>query len=442
MSFRIGLTRDFRTPAGDVAFGDIGLSLLDVPGVTWEFLSENTPELRPDQVAGFDGLLVLGPKVTAGTLAGNDRLAVVARFGVGYDNIDVPACTAAGVALTITPDGVRRPVAVSAITFLLALSHKLLVKDKLTRDGRWADKLNHMGMGVTGRTLGVIGVFDIGREIFHLAKPFDLRHVGFDPFLNTIGRIMAGVAAGSLLMKYHLPVPLAVVGGLLVGAVGGLAVTRLNPAARQGRGRRHRDDGDGVDDGTGADGLRPKPARTRVLPETLIFVEGDRGSVELCPGCVLKVTTTDGMLSRRVSPPQYPWANPAYAVVHSSARRRCGWRRTCRGSSATGCCTPCGGRRFTWWRPGWRVRRTWTWWRRSRSACGCRRSARSPTSYLLRDLSNATGVMPAVREHLAAGHTGMRSGRGFHDGTARDPAAVVARRDRQIVNQLKFLRGG
>jgi D-3-phosphoglycerate dehydrogenase len=184
MWFRVGLTRDFLTPAGHVAFGDIGLSLLDVPGVSREFLPDSTAELRPDQIAGYDGLLVLGPKVTADTLAGNDRLAVIARFGVGYDSIDVPACTAAGVALTITPDGVRRPVAVSAITFLLALSHKLLVKDRLTRDGRWADKLNHMGMGVTGRTLGVIGVGNIGREIFHLAKPFDLRHLGFDPFLK------------------------------------------------------------------------------------------------------------------------------------------------------------------------------------------------------------------------------------------------------------------
>ncbi len=63
-------------------------------------------------------------------------------------------------------------------------------------------------------------------------------------------------------------------------------------------------------------------------------------------------------------------------------------------------------------------------------------------SYLLRDLSSAAGVMPAVREHLAAGHTGMRSGHGFHDWTARDPAALISLRDRQIVNQLKFLRGG
>jgi phosphoglycerate dehydrogenase-like enzyme len=185
MIFRIGITRDFLAPDGRISFGDIGLSLLDVPGVTWDFLAESSSELRPDQIEGYDGLLVLGPKVSANTLKGNSRLAVIARFGVGYDNIDVPACTANGVALSITPDGVKRPVAVSAITFLLALSHKLLVKDRLTREGRWAEKLNHMGMGVTGRTLGVIGVGNIGREILHLAKPFDMRHLGYDPFLTT-----------------------------------------------------------------------------------------------------------------------------------------------------------------------------------------------------------------------------------------------------------------
>lgn len=182
MAFRIGLTRDFLTPEGAMAFGDIGLSLLDAPHVSWQFLDEHDGELRPDQIADYDGLLVLGPKVTAATLQGNSRLAIVARFGVGYDNIDVPACTEAGVVLSITPDGVRRPVAVGALTLLLACSHKLLIKDRLTRAGQWADKLHHMGQGVTGRTLGVVGVGNIGQEIFRLAKPLEMRHLGFDPF--------------------------------------------------------------------------------------------------------------------------------------------------------------------------------------------------------------------------------------------------------------------
>ena len=199
-TFRIGLTRDFLKPDGSIGFGDIGLSLLDAaPNVSWEFLPQATSELQPGQMEGFDGLLVLAPKVTKQSLAGSKQLSVIARFGVGYDNVDVAACTEAGVMLTITPDGVRRPVAVSAITLLLALSHKLLVKDKLTREGRWSEKLNHMGQGVTGRTLGVIGVGNIGREVFKLAAPFEMRHIGFDPFLKTPIEGVAQVSLETLL---------------------------------------------------------------------------------------------------------------------------------------------------------------------------------------------------------------------------------------------------
>jgi D-3-phosphoglycerate dehydrogenase len=182
-TFHVGVTRDFLKPDGSLGFGDIGLDLLEkAPGVTWAFLEENTLELRADQVKGCDALLVLAPNITAATLEGADRLAVMARFGVGYDNVDVEACTRGGVLITITPDGVRRPVAVAAMTLLLALSHKLLIKDRLTRAGRWAEKLDHMGMGVTGRTLGVIGLGNIGRELFALARPFGMRHLACDPY--------------------------------------------------------------------------------------------------------------------------------------------------------------------------------------------------------------------------------------------------------------------
>lgn len=181
--FRIGVTRDFLKPDGTIGFGDIGLSLFDGRrDIRWEFLPEHRPMLGPDQIANYDGLLLLASKVTAETLAESKHLSIIARFGVGYDNVDVASCTDAGIVLTITPDGVRRPVAVSAITLLLALSHKLLIKDRLTREGRWGEKLNYMGQGVRGRTLGVIGVGNIGREVFQLAAPFEMRHLGFDPY--------------------------------------------------------------------------------------------------------------------------------------------------------------------------------------------------------------------------------------------------------------------
>ena len=136
--------------------------------------------------------------MTAATLEGVDRLAIVARFGVGYDTVDVAACSRNGVLLTITPDGVRRPVATAAMAFLLALSHKLLIKDRLTRQGRWSEKLDHMGMGLTGRTLGVIGLGNIGRELCGLARPFGMRLVAFDPHVEPELAIRAGVELVSL----------------------------------------------------------------------------------------------------------------------------------------------------------------------------------------------------------------------------------------------------
>ncbi len=192
--FHVGVTRDFLKADGTPAFGDIGLEQLDRPGnLRWEFLPDTLPELTAEHATEYDALLVLAPRVTAATLAGNPRLALVARFGVGYDNVDVPACTRAGVALTITPDGVRRPVAASALTFVLALSHKLLIKDRLTRAGRWGEKLDHMGMGLTGRTLGVIGLGNIGREVSRLAAPHQMRHLAVDPVVSSADAAAAGV---------------------------------------------------------------------------------------------------------------------------------------------------------------------------------------------------------------------------------------------------------
>ena len=111
--FRVGITRDFLRADGTLGFGDIGLELLSQnPLIEREFLPDYGSELPAEVARQFDALLVLAPRVTARTLDGAERLALVARFGVGYDNVDVPACTRNDVLLTITPAGVRRPVAV------------------------------------------------------------------------------------------------------------------------------------------------------------------------------------------------------------------------------------------------------------------------------------------------------------------------------------------
>jgi phosphoglycerate dehydrogenase-like enzyme len=183
--FRVGITRDNLKPNGQPIFSASALAILDEAGIEHEFLPEDEPELSPETASRYDALAVMLARVTRHTVAGADRrLRLVARFGVGYDTIDVPACTDHGVVLAITPDGVRRPVATSVITFVLMLAQKVPTKDRLVREGRWHDRLNHFGTGLSGRTLGSLGVGNIGAEVFRLAAPFGMRHIACDPYVT------------------------------------------------------------------------------------------------------------------------------------------------------------------------------------------------------------------------------------------------------------------
>ncbi|MFN0183817.1 MAG: 2-hydroxyacid dehydrogenase [Aquabacterium sp.] len=183
--FRVGLTRDLLTPQGGPSFGDGPLALLDDPAIDWCFLPDAVDEIAPDIAAQFDALYVNAPRVTAATVARADlRLKLVARHGVGYDSVDVAALAARGVLATNTPVAVRRPVAVAALTFILALAGRLVEKDRMTREGRWHQRTGAMGQGLTTRTLGVIGAGGIGRELLALARPFGWRMLAADPYVD------------------------------------------------------------------------------------------------------------------------------------------------------------------------------------------------------------------------------------------------------------------
>ncbi len=183
--FRVGITRDNLKPDGRPLFDQSSAAILDDPRIEWEFLPQLEAELSPEAAARYDALAVMLAKVTRRTVSGPDRrLKLIARFGVGYDTVDVPALTDNGVILTITPDGVRRPVASSALAFILMLAHRVVIKDRLVREGRWAERINHMGTGLSGRVLGSVGVGNIGSELFRLAMPFAMRYLACDPYVT------------------------------------------------------------------------------------------------------------------------------------------------------------------------------------------------------------------------------------------------------------------
>lgn len=184
-TFRVAFTGDFYQPDGTPKYQDIGLSILNAqPGIKHHVFREHRPEIGPDQLEGAQGVVVLTPSVTAKTVSQARDLLIVSRFGVGYDAVDVRACTAADVLVAITVGAVDRPVAEATVGWMIALSHHVRIKDGLVRTGRWDDRSKYMGRELRERTLGIIGLGGIGRKTLELLAPFGMNPpLTYDPYL-------------------------------------------------------------------------------------------------------------------------------------------------------------------------------------------------------------------------------------------------------------------
>jgi phosphoglycerate dehydrogenase-like enzyme len=157
-----------------------------VAGLVHEtMLAQPGNRAKPADVDAFDALLALKMHADRETLVGVERLAVIARWGVGYDTIDTAALTAADVALAITPNAVRRPVAEAILTYVFALAKNLFEQDRVTRAGVWRGGLGRLGTCMEGRTLGSVGCGNIARELFRLARSLGFgRFVACDPYVK------------------------------------------------------------------------------------------------------------------------------------------------------------------------------------------------------------------------------------------------------------------
>ncbi len=184
--FNVALTADFYDSTGTAKYEDTGLSLLTehahIKQITF---TEHRPQIGADQIGDAQGVIVLTPAVTAESVSKADNLLVMARFGVGYDSVDVKACSAADVLVTITTGAVDRPVAEATIGWMIALSHNLHIKDRLVRTGQWDERSKYMGRELRDRTLGVIGLGGIARKTIELLRGFGMKQpLAFDPFAS------------------------------------------------------------------------------------------------------------------------------------------------------------------------------------------------------------------------------------------------------------------
>ncbi|MBI2506233.1 MAG: dehydrogenase [Candidatus Latescibacteria bacterium] len=184
-TFHVAHTADFYDEAGKLKFKDIGTQVLAAqPHIQTSVLKEHRPHLDAEQVRQANGVVVLTPQVTARTFAGNPDLLAIGRFGVGYDSVDVEACTQAEVLIYITAGAVNRSVAEATIGWMIALTHHTLVKDRLVRQLQWNERSKYMGRDLREHTFGAVGLGGIARETIRLLAPFGMNPpIAFDPFV-------------------------------------------------------------------------------------------------------------------------------------------------------------------------------------------------------------------------------------------------------------------
>jgi phosphoglycerate dehydrogenase-like enzyme len=164
-AFRIGLTGDFFS-YGHPVYPDFDLGVLErAPGIVCSTFSSHADEVTSQQLAGLHGVIVLSPRITRHSLSQSHELLAISRFGVGYDNMDVVACTESDVVLCITSGAVDRPMAEATVGWMFALAYRVRSKDLQMREGRWDQRGLFMGTGLFGRTAGIIGFGGIGRTV-------------------------------------------------------------------------------------------------------------------------------------------------------------------------------------------------------------------------------------------------------------------------------------
>jgi phosphoglycerate dehydrogenase-like enzyme len=194
----IGLTRDFLQQAPDP--WAMGLDWLrHDPRTAWSWLGKHTAEVQPHQLDGMDAVIAWTPRWTPASVSESERLLLIARWGVGYDHVDLAACTAAGVMVTITPDAVKRPVATANVAMVLALATRMFGKDADTRAGLWQqNSLVMPGPGLRGKTLGSIGFGNVAKESFRLLAAFGMKFIACSPSARQEDGNLLQVKIGSM----------------------------------------------------------------------------------------------------------------------------------------------------------------------------------------------------------------------------------------------------
>ena len=141
------------------------------------------PELM-EILGGYDALVVRSEtKVTAEVIGAGKKLQVIARAGIGVDNIDLEAATSAGIPVVNAPTGNTVAAAEHTLALMLALARNIPEAHRSVKGGEWR-RSAFMGIEVRNKTLGIAGLGRVGTEVARRAQSFSMRLVGYDPFIS------------------------------------------------------------------------------------------------------------------------------------------------------------------------------------------------------------------------------------------------------------------
>ena len=142
-----------------------------------------TPEELANTIHEYDGIIVRSrTKLTADIIKKAENMKIIARAGVGVDNIDLDAATEKGIMVVNSPESTSVTVAEHTMGLILSMARKISIADKSVKDGKW-EKKNFMGVELRNKTLGVIGMGRLGSQVVNRCKAFGMDAMAYDPYL-------------------------------------------------------------------------------------------------------------------------------------------------------------------------------------------------------------------------------------------------------------------
>ena len=162
-----------------------GVVLLEESGLfKVELRKKTSPEELLELISNFHGLIVRSAsKITKEIIDRASQLKVIIRAGVGVDNIDIPACSQKGIVVMNAPAGNAISTAEHTIALMFSLARKLPQAHSSMKAKKW-EKSKFKGVQLTGKTLGIIGLGRIGKEVVKRARGLQMNIIGYDPYIS------------------------------------------------------------------------------------------------------------------------------------------------------------------------------------------------------------------------------------------------------------------